>query len=122
MNIMPIKIKLKTLLINCRLFSNDVRYNSLIISNAINKHIKLIDIYDYNQLSCDYKSNMFNNIKTYPIFILAKNGVYVIRPYTDLSIKFNENSIDFSKWGFFKAFYDDSIHHDRHDWIMTIVE
>lgn len=105
MNIMPIKIKLKTLLINYHLFSNDVRYNSLIISNAINKHIKLIDIYDYNQLSCDYKSNMFNNIKTYPIFILAKNGVYVIRPYTDLSIKFNENSIDFSKWGFFKAFY-----------------
>ena len=99
MKIVPIEIKLKTLLINCHLFSNDVRYNSLIISNAINKHIKLIDIYDYNQLSCDYKSNMFNNIKTYPIFILAKTGVYVIRPH------YAQLSIDFSKWGFFKAFY-----------------
>lgn len=122
MKIVPIKIKLKVLLINCHLFSNDVRYNSLIISNAINNNIKLIDIYNYNQLSCDYKNNMFNTIKSYLIFILAKNGVYVIRPYDDLTIKFDEYSIEFTKWGFLKAFYDDSIHHDRHDWIMTIVE
>lgn len=121
MKIVPIKIKLEVLLNNCHLFSNDVSYNSLIISNAINKNIKLIDIYNYNQLSCDYKNNMFNTFNTfkfYPIFILAKNGVYEIRPYDDLTIKFDEYSIEFTKWGFIRRF----MMYDRHDWLMTIVE
>lgn len=44
MKIVPIEIKFQTLYENRHLLSDDIHYNSLIISNIINRNVELFDI------------------------------------------------------------------------------
>lgn len=78
MKIVPIKIKLNTLYENRHLFTDDFKYNSLIVSNAINTNVNLITVDYYNQLEHDIKYAIYADNKDNHnyIFILDKNGLY----------------------------------------------
>ena len=77
MNIIPVEIQINLLYENRHLYTDDSQYNSLIVSNLINKNIELLDYVNYNAL-------LDNNIKQRYVFetnprfnyILSKDGVY----------------------------------------------
>ena len=82
MNIVPIKIDLKLLYENRHLFTDDIHYNSLLLSNVMNTTIQLVDTDKYDSLDNEQKNIIFNFNKTYCIipikYILCKEGVYKI--------------------------------------------
>lgn len=64
MNILPIEINFNTLnnlYENRHLFTDDVQYNSLVVSNIIGINIVLLDILSYNNFNLELKSKMTNN-------------------------------------------------------------
>ena len=50
MNIVSIKVDVKLLYENRHLYTDDSHYNSLVVSNLINKKIDLLDFVKYNAL------------------------------------------------------------------------
>ena len=79
MKVQPVKIEFKILYEHRHLYTDDVQYNSLIISNLINQSIMLINIDTYEKLDGEYKRaiainaacTLENNHK-----ILFKDGFY----------------------------------------------
>ena len=59
MKIVPIELNFQTLYDNCHLYTDDNNYNSLVISNLINKKIELLDVETYKQIDEDYKRSDF---------------------------------------------------------------
>ena len=57
--IVPFKIDVKLLYENRHLFTDDVHYNSLVISNLINQSINLIDMQSYDDLDLEHKKNIW---------------------------------------------------------------
>ena len=72
MKIVPIKIDTKKLYEHRHLFTDDVQYNSLIISNLFNKQINLFDYDSYKK----HKNIVIINSNNRYKYILYKNGVY----------------------------------------------
>ena len=72
MKIVPIEVDSERIYEHRHLFTDDVQYNSLIISNLFNKQIKLFD-YDSYKKHKNIVISISNNIYKY---ILSKNGVY----------------------------------------------
>ena len=79
MKIVPVKIKFNTLYENRHLFTDDVTYNSLIISNAINLKVNLLNVEYYNTLDDDSKYHIYEYNNKQCNYIFNKNGFYVIR-------------------------------------------
>lgn len=81
MNIVPIKISGKLLYENRHLFTDDVHYNSLVISIAINMKVNLINVEYYNEyyntLDDDYKMKIYTS-NDYYNFILNTTGLFRI--------------------------------------------
>ncbi len=94
MKIAPITIEYKTLYENRHLFSDDFQYNSLIISNLINKNVILMDVQNYHTLDDNIKKYFFDEKPRFN-YILSKDGLYQrtnsIRSYT----------FEFFNWEFF---------------------
>lgn len=87
MNIIPIEITFNTLnnLYEHRhLFTDDVQYNSLVVSNIIGINIVLLDILSYNNFNLKLKSKMTNSNNC----ILTMDGLHHITQHP-----FNETSI-----------------------------
>ena len=59
MNIVPIEIKIKILYENRHLLTDDVQYNSLIVSNIINQDIMLLDNKLYDKLDDIIKKKIY---------------------------------------------------------------
>ena len=59
MNIVPIEIKFKALYEHRHLLTNDVKYNSLIVSNIINQDIMLLDNKLYDKLDDIIKKKIY---------------------------------------------------------------
>ena len=100
MNIVPIKIKLNTLYENRHLFTDDSHYNSLIISNAINTKVNLINVEYYNTLDDDYKMKIYN-LNIFYNFILNDTGLFSICLFKTDSFGEIErlgNDIKFYRW------------------------
>lgn len=79
MKIVPFRIDFNTLYENRHLFTDDVKYNSLIISNVFNLNINLISKEDYDILDHTYKKQIYDanaNRSSYN-YILSKHGVYI---------------------------------------------
>ena len=89
MKIVPISIKFKVLYENRHLFTDDSHYNTLVISNAMNTKVNLINDEYYNNLDNDSKYNVYEYNNKQCNCIFNKNGVYVsgfddIRLYFDV--------------------------------------
>lgn len=69
MKIVPILIKSKLLYEHRHLFTDDIQYNSLIISNIINQDIMLLDNKLYDKLDDSIKK------KIYFKYIIHKDGL-----------------------------------------------
>lgn len=79
MKIVPFRIDFNTLYENYRLFTDDVKYNSLIISNVFNLNVTLISTEDYYNIDYTYKKQIYDanaNRSSYN-YILSKHGVYI---------------------------------------------
>lgn len=61
MKIVPIKIDTKKLYEHRHLYNDDVEYNSLIISNLLNKKINLLDMQSFNTLDNEYKKQIYED-------------------------------------------------------------
>lgn len=61
MKIVPIKIDTKKLYEHRHLYTDDVEYNSLIISNLLNKNINLLDMQSFNALDNEYKKQIYED-------------------------------------------------------------
>ena len=78
MKIVPVLMKIETLYENRQLYTDDNNYNSLIISNAINTKVNLINVDYYNNIldnDIKYKIYEYNNKCNY---IFNKNGLYML--------------------------------------------
>ena len=73
MNIVPIEIRGKLLYEHRHLYTDDVEYNSLVISNLINQDIILLDRYIYSILDNDIKKKLY--IDSNNNYVLVKNGL-----------------------------------------------
>ena len=78
MKIVPIRIKFKALYENRHLFTDDFKYNSLIVSNAINTNVNIINIECYNTLDIGIKYIIYASNKYDYNFILDKDGLYIL--------------------------------------------
>ena len=92
MKIVSSLLKFKLLYENRHLYTDDVHYNSLVISNIINQNIKLLDIEEYYMLNYDYKLQLYNTTP-YVNYILNKNGLYHIEQRTLNSKTISKNMI-----------------------------
>ena len=81
MNIIPVRIEFKTLYEHRHLFTDDVHYNSLIVSNLINQSINLIDIQIYEDLDIEHKRRIYERNTLSFNYILVKDGVYILEVY-----------------------------------------
>ena len=120
--IVPIKVDLKILYENRHFFTNDVGYNSLIISNAINTKVNLINVECYNKLDHDFKYNIYAVNKDDYIFILDKNGLYKLIYYNDFEWggNYEEHYIEHYNWKSFCSLYNDVYNYTFFK-ILTIV-
>ena len=75
MNIVPIKIEFKTLYEHRYLYTDDSQYNSLIISNLINKNVILMDVHNYHALDDNIKQYVFDKNQRFN-YVLSKDGLY----------------------------------------------
>lgn len=76
MKIVPIKIDTKTLYVNRHLYTDDTQYNSLIISNLVNKNVNLLDVQSFYTLDNEYKIQIYKD--THRVFfteIFTKRGI-----------------------------------------------
>lgn len=76
--IVPFKIDVKLLCDNRHLFTDDVHYNSLIISNLINQSINLIDVNVYDNLDIKHKIKLYESNTVSLNYILVKDGLYIL--------------------------------------------
>ena len=88
MKIVPIEIKFKALYEHRHLLTNDVKYNSLIVSNIINQDIMLLDNKLYDTLDDSIKE------KIYFMYIIHKDGLTCYF-YNKLTSTYTE---DFNTW------------------------
>ena len=103
MKIVPIGIKFELLYENRHLYTDESQYNSLIISNAINTNVNLINVDYYNkQCNC----------------IFNKNGLYVLG-FHEIRLCFD--FVHFSWKYYYLSYYDIDIDALMFD-ILTIVE
>ena len=117
MKIVPIKIKFKTMYENRHLFTDDVKYNSLIISHASNMKINFIDVDYYNTLDNDSKYHIYEYYNKKCNCIFNKNGLYVLG-FDEIRLCFD--IVHFS-WKCYYLSYDIDIDVLLFD-ILTIVE
>lgn len=89
MKIVPVLMKIETLYENRHLYTDDVHYNSLIISNLINKKIELLDFVNYNALDGHDQWGLFVKYPDYYNGILFKDGILRISVHVGCLI-FNE--------------------------------
>ena len=78
MNIIPIEINindLNNLYEHRHLFTDDVQFNSLVVSNIIGINIVLLDKLSYNNFNLELKNKMINN------YILSIDGLNHIVQY-----------------------------------------
>lgn len=75
MKVQPVEIEFKTLYENRHLYTDDVQYNSLIISNLINKNVILMDVHNYHTLDDNIKQYVFDENPRFN-YILSKDGLY----------------------------------------------
>ena len=78
MKIVPIEINFKSLYENRHLYTDDSHYNSLVISNAINTKVNLINVDYYNTLDDDSKYHIYEYYNKKCNCIFNKNGLYVL--------------------------------------------
>ena len=80
MKIVPIEIKFQTLYENRHLLTDDVEYDSLLVSNFLNTKIKLLDIVSFINLDDTSKMEIFKNYNTYWRYykIVYHDKIYVI--------------------------------------------
>lgn len=64
MKIVPIEIEFKLLYENRHLLTDDVQFNSLIVSNIFNTNINLLDIVSFIHLDDNIKMEIFKNYNT----------------------------------------------------------
>ena len=76
MNILPIKVDSEKIYEHRHLYTDDVKYNSLIISNLFSKQINLFDYDSYKKHKNIVIIKYYNRCKKY---ILSKHGVYELQ-------------------------------------------
>ncbi len=76
MKVQPVKIEFKTLYEHRHLYTDDVQYNSLMVSNLINKKIELLDYANYNALANNIKQQYVFETNPRFNYILSKDGLY----------------------------------------------
>ncbi len=81
MDIVPIKVDIKTLYENRYLYTDDSHYNSLVISNLINQSINLIDMQSYDDLDLEHKIKIYESNTLSLNYILDKDGLYILEGY-----------------------------------------
>ena len=78
MEVVGIDVDFKVLVENRHLYTDDVKYNSLIVSNLVNKQINLLDFDTYALLDDDYKLKWFRSNVYFYNYVLMKDGLYKI--------------------------------------------
>ena len=116
MDIVPIKVDIKTLYENRYLYTDDSHYNSLVISNAINTKVNLINVEYYNTLDDDSKHHIYEYYNKKCNYIFTKNGLYVIR-VDGIRLHFD---VVFFSWEYYHLSFD-MVEYLLFD-ILTIVE
>ena len=76
MKIVPLLMKIETLYENRHLYTDDVKYNSLIVSNIFNLNIDLISNEDYDNLEHEHKKQIYDANNSFN-YILSKHGIYI---------------------------------------------
>lgn len=109
MNIIPIEIDVKNLYEHRHLYTDDVEYNSLILSNIFNRSIKLFDKKTYDNLNDDYKiqivkeANNKEKYKKHDTHIIDKDGTY----WLQLILSVTNNPICKQyKWNHYEKYRD----------------
>lgn len=79
MKIVPFKIDTKTLYDNRHLLTDDIHYNSLVISNLINKNIELFDIKKFVEIN-EHQQNELMKTLVYnmDLYVLEKQVLLAI--------------------------------------------
>lgn len=86
MKIVPIKIDTKTLYENRHLLSDDIHYNSLVISNLINKKVELFDIKKVVEINEHQQNELMKTLDyNMDLYVLEKQVLLAI----NLMIIFN---------------------------------
>ena len=117
MKIVPIQIKFKVLYENRHLFTDDVKYNSLIISNAMNMKVNLITVEYYNTLDDDGKYHIYEYNNKQVNCIFNKNGLYVLGVDDNICLRFD---VVFFSWEYYHLSFD-MVEYLLFD-ILTIIE
>ncbi len=97
MNIIPIEIDIKTLYEHRHLYTDDVEYNSLILSNIFDRSIKLFDIKTYDKLNLDHQIQIVKGTNNKGN-ILYKDGLYWMQVTSNLPIYNKFNWVNYKRY------------------------
>ena len=114
MKIVPIEIKFQTLYENRHLLTDDVEYDSLLVSNFLNTKIKLLDIVSFINLDDTSKIEIFKNYNTV--------GYYHIISHHNIHDLYGPEPNCYGCWGWeeYKE-YNDNECYDKLDIIDILV-
>ena len=97
MNIELIEIKIKLLYENRHLLTDDVEYNSLLLSNIFNQSIKLFDKKTYDKLNLDHQVQIVKETNNKGN-ILYKDGLYWMQVISNLPIYNQFNWVNYKRY------------------------
>ena len=97
MNIELIEIKIKILYENRHLLTDDVEYNSLLLSNIFNQSIKLFDKKTYDKLNLDHQVQIVKETNNKGN-ILYKDGLYWMQVISNLPIYNQFNWVNYKRY------------------------
>ena len=97
---------------NRKLFSNEVEYNSLFLSNLMGYNVDLLDIEDYKKLDIKTRHQILShNIKTKHIHFIYGSGIIVLINTHNFSINYT--------WDEFFYYF---VQKKSNSYIMTIIK
>lgn len=97
MKIVTIKISVKTLYENRHLLTDDVEYNSLLLSNIFNQSIKLFDKKTYDNLNLDHQIQIIKETNN-KSNIIYKDSLYWMQVISNLPIYNQFNWVNYKRY------------------------
>lgn len=95
MNLKIVYVDMKILYNNRHLFTDDVQYNSLVLSNLTNQTLHLVSVKTFEYMSFSEKNELFQSQSFISISFIQKKGLirFILIKYTQEYRKFSNRYI-----------------------------
>lgn len=99
MNLKIVYVDMKLLYNNRHLFTDDVKYNSLVLSNLTNQTLHLVPVKNFECMSFSEKNELFQSLSVNSIKFIQKLGLInynqVYRQFSSRYVFWNEITLEY---------------------------